>query len=636
MKAIKLSALLFMLVISAEAQTANYDVSLIAKTLLPYASAVVRQSELTTEVKDMSNTIIHTKQAVTILNKNGDSNADIIVWHNKSNQIRYIRGMVYDQYGKLQSKFSEKDFQDYSAGSNSSLFEDSRVKHYKPEVTEYPYTVEYEYEVRSRQTLNFSDWQPNPSYGTAVENSVCRFITKPDFTIRYTELNYPGKAEVIRNADNTITRQWKISNLKAVKAEPYSPDEDQYLTIVRFAPEKFYYDGHAGSFANWNELGKWIYTDLLSTRTQLPPETVSQMQDMVKGITNEKLKAKKIYEYMQQKTRYVSVQIGIGGYQPFQAADVDRQSYGDCKALVNYTQALLKAVNISSYYCVVQAGSRKESLMPDFASMEQGNHIILCLPFKNDTTWLECTSKQIPFGYLGTFTDDRNVLACTPQGGKIMHTPKYTAAENRQTCHAVFAINNDGVLDGEVKTTFEGTQYDNCDDLVDEAYADQIKAVKKLYGIDNMDIEHLELMQDKKVHPVIIEAIKLKADGYAANNAGKIYFYANATNRVHGAPREVHNRVTSVYINRGYTDVDEIVYTVPEGYVLDSFPMAVDLSKPFGTYSAHLKQEGNQLIYKRRIQINDGTYSKDTYQDLVDFYDAVAEADNRNVALVKK
>jgi hypothetical protein len=379
-----------------------------------------------------------------------------------------------------------------------------------------------------------------------------------------------------------------------------------------------------------------LYTDLLSSRTALPSETVAQMQELVKGIADPKLKAKKVYEYMQQKTRYISVQIGIGGYQPFLASDVDKLSYGDCKALVNYTQALLKAVNVPSYYCVVQAGDVKESLLPDFASMEQGNHVILCLPLKNDTTWLECTSKHIPFGYLGTFTDDRYVLACTPEGGKLLHTPKYTAADNRQTCAAAFSVTDDGVLDGELKTVYEGAQYDNREGFAEEAYTDQVKNIKDVYHIDNMEVEKLGFKQEKMQSPVSQEQLKLKATSFAAKEADKLYFYVNATHRIKTSPREVRNRTTQVYINRGYTDADEIVYTIPAGYKIDSEPLNISLNKAFGTYTASLQQQGNQLVYKRKIQVKDGTYDKEMYQDLVSFYQAVVDADEYKVIMAKK
>jgi hypothetical protein len=382
-------------------------------------------------------------------------------------------------------------------------------------------------------------------------------------------------------------------------------------------------------------MGKWIYDKLLVSRLQIPATTAEYVKQLTQGITDPKLKAKKIYEYMQGKTHYISVQVGIGGYQPFLASDVDEQNYGDCKALVNYTQALFKAVNIDSYYCVVQAGSRKASPLKDFASMNQFDHVILCLPFKNDTTFLECTSQKIPFGFLSDFTDDRNVLAFTPAGGKLMHTPVYTAQNNLQQRNASFVLNADGELTGNILTSFKGTQYDNVQYIIDEAPKEQIKAVQKEYPIDNMDIVNAEFKQDKSQQPVTTETIKLNARDYASATDGKLSFIINATNRMSKVPREVRNRRLDVYINRGYTDEDEISYTLPAGYKLDMHPPNVLINKPFGKFSASITVKDNQLIYKRHMQIFDGTYSKDTYQDLVDFYQVVVESDSNNVTLTK-
>lgn len=626
--------LICLISLSADAQT-TYEVATIPKDLLPYASAVVRKMEVSTEVKDLTNTINHVKEVVTILNKNGDGNADIVVWYNKSNRIKYIKGIVYDEFGKPTDKFSDKNFSDYSAASDASLFEDSRVKHFKPAVVNYPYTVEYEYEVLSKQSLNFADWSPNESTGTAVEHSTYQFICKPDFNIRYKELNYTGKVNATATAAGLKSYTWEANNLKALRSEPYSPDPEQYQTVVKIAPEQFSYEGYSGSFANWNDLGKWIYDKLLTGRTALSPETIAYMHNLTDSISDSKKKAKAIYEYMQRKTRYISVQIGIGGYQPFMATDVDRVSYGDCKGLVNYTQALLKAVNIPSYYCVVQAGSLKKSLLPDFASMAQGNHIILCLPFKNDTTWLECTSKDIPFGYLGDFTDDRRVLACTADGGKLLHTPKYTAELSRQIRKANVTLKEDGQLDGSMNTTFEGWQYENRPNVPGNV-TDEIKNAKKRYEINNLEIETLKLKPVKSINPVNNEEMKFSARDYASISAGRYFFMANLANRNTTIPREVRNRTTSVYINRGYTDVDEITYQIPAGYHMDNNPLHVNINKPFGRYTASATlNDKNEIVYKRKLEIIDGTYPVDNYAELVSFYQQVADADDYKIALVK-
>ena len=74
-------------------------------------------------------------------------------------------------------------------------------------------------------------------------------------------------------------------------------------------------------------------------RQDVPLETAAYIKEITGNISDPKAKAQKIYEYMQHKTHYVSIQIGIGGYQPFTASEVDKDGYGDCKALCNYTRA---------------------------------------------------------------------------------------------------------------------------------------------------------------------------------------------------------------------------------------------------------------------------------------------------------
>ncbi|MDB5115792.1 MAG: hypothetical protein JWQ79_1284 [Mucilaginibacter sp.] len=613
----------------------NYAVSLIPKELLPYASNVVRDNEITTEVKDLNNTIYHVKTVITVLNKNGDEDAHIVIFHDKTNVIRYVKGVVYDEFGKQISKFSESNFTDQSAINSFSLFEDERVKHFAPPATSYPYTVAYEYELRSEQSLNFRDWRPNSSSSTAVENSTFTFICKPDFNIRYKEINVPEKVNIATNATGLKTYTWKISNLKASRNEPYSPNPASYLTSVKISPEKFEYGGIKGSFTNWQELGKWYYDKLLTNRQYLPNETVDHIKTITADVADPKLKAKKIYEYMQGKTHYISVQVGIGGYQPFLAMDVDKQNYGDCKALVNYMQALLKIVNIESYFCVVEAGDRKVSMLPDFASMNQANHAILCIPIKNDTTWLECTSQKIPFGFLGDFTDDRTVLACTPQGGKLMHTPVYTAQQNVQTRKANFVINENGALSGDMTTVFKGIQYENHEYLIDESPVEQNKIIQKIYPINNLIVKKLDLKQDKTIQPVTTENIKLEARDYATQEDGKFYFMLNPVNREGSIPTAVRNRHNDVYINDGFTDEDEIIYNLPAGYRFSKKPINVSIEKPFGKYTVTMVLKDNQLIYKRHMQMIDGTYSKDLYQDLVDFYQEITDADHYNVMLSK-
>jgi transglutaminase-like putative cysteine protease len=167
------------------------------------------------------------------------------------------------------------------------------------------------------------------------------------------------------------------------------------------------------------------------------------MKTLVGTETDPVKKAKIIYKYVQEKSRYVNISIGIGGWKPMLASDVDRLGYGDCKALSNYTKALLKAVDVPSYNTILYGNPKKRNIEADFVSM-QGNHMILAIPNKNSFIFLECTSQVDPFGYQGTFTDDRDVLVVKPEGGEIVRTKIYQDEDNAQKSKGKYAIAENG------------------------------------------------------------------------------------------------------------------------------------------------------------------------------------------------
>ncbi|MET0572081.1 MAG: DUF3857 domain-containing transglutaminase family protein [Pedobacter agri] len=619
---------------SAVAQD-NYDVDLIAGNLKNRANACIRINETVVDMRAPENVMQTVKKAITVFNENGEDEARLVLHYDKNTSIKSIKGEVYNSVGKPISKFTQHDFSDISVADGFSLFIDSRIKHYLPNVNQYPYTVVYYYEIRNKQNLGIPRWQPKPADDVSVEQSSYTFISKPTDEVRIKTLNYKGAPEVITD-EKQKKMIWKAGNLLAVKSEPYNPDPETYLTSVQIAPTQFTYYNYKGSYQNWEELGKWVYNNLIKQRNTLSPETIAMVKNLVKDEKTDKDKAKKIYQYLQSKTRYISVQIGIGGIQPISATEVDRLGYGDCKALVNYMQSLLKAADVDSYYCVVEAGSQKKSMDPKFADMSQGNHIILCLPLKNDTTWLECTSQKIPFGFLGDFTDDRVVFACTPEGGKLLRTPKLSAQSNLQVRKANLKINQDGTLSGDMSTVFSGAQYDNHESIISKPIAEQHKALKSSYNIDNINFEKVVYTQEKTSDPKITEVLQVNIGHYATINGDKLYLQPNAFNIARSIP-EVKTRALPVYINRGYTDEDTISYQLPD-QVSTNFILPNDkiFKNDFGFYEAKVSFVGNKITYSRKIRINDGTFPAEKYAEFSKFMSEVNAADHLKLVLSLK
>jgi transglutaminase-like putative cysteine protease len=627
--------LAWVIALPLRAQELSYHTGLIPKLLQANANAVVRFQESSIEVKALDQVVYKYREAITILNPQGAEYGKITVFYDKSRQIKSLKAAVYDQQGQLIKKAGTGDFQDVSAISDFSLFEDNRVKYYDPLVSHYPFTVVYEYELRIKHTFYFPEWEPQRAADIAVQAGTYRFTAKSGFALRLKEYNLALPRQQTQTADAQLLH-WQVQDLPALRPEPYSRSSEDNTTRVLVAPVEFAYEGLSGRFSDWKSYGQWAFDHMIKGRSQLPPATVEQVQQLVQGSDSPREQVRKIYEYAQQKNRYISVQIGIGGLQPMKAEEVDRLRYGDCKALTNYTMALLGVAGIPALYTEVHAGNRKKDYLPDFASAFQGNHAILCVPMAQDTIWLECTSREAPMGYLGSFTDGRRVLLYTEQGGVLARTKAYPASQNSQRRTARLHLQAEGSLSGQVETRFEGTQYDNREALILLPPKEQREALKKAYPINNLEILNLELKQQKTEQPTTIEKLDIQVNHFGTRNNNLLFVPINQLNREISAPREMRNRKNKVYVSRGFADEDDIRYVLPPDFKPEYLPPALLLENEFGYFSVKVQVQGNELHYTRKLVLNQGEYAPEAYERFYTFLKKIADADQEKFVLARK
>ena len=90
-------------------------------------------------------------------------------------------------------------------------------------------------------------------------------------------------------------------------------------------------------------------------------------------------------------------------------------------------------------------------------------------------------------------------------------------------------------------------------------------------------------------------------------------------------------------IQRGYLDEDEFVINLPEGYIIEAFPKPILIDNEFGSYMANVEtaENGNSLIYKRRLLIKEGEYPKEKYEEYRNFRKEVSSNDNAKIVLIK-
>lgn len=606
---------------------------LIPKELTENANSVVRNQKIEIEIPSQKLMIIKKSKTITVLNSKGINNIDAIEYYDKSTKVKSIEAIVYDSFGKEIKKIKRKDFIDQSVADGFSVYSDDRKLYLNYTPIQYPFTIVYNCEIETSNTAFIPTWFPVDDYYESVQNSTITIKYSADLGFKYKERNFNrfniNKIEGL----NTIT--FNTENLKAIKFEEYSPSFKKINPSVLFGLNTFFLAGIDGNATTWEEFGKWRYKSLLSDNEEVSIETQTAVKKMVENIDSPLEKAKKIYEYVQNKTRYVSIQVGIGGWKPMLAIDVDRLGYGDCKALTNYTRVLLKSVGVDSYYTVVYGDRRIESFENDFVSM-QGNHIILAIPVNDKYTYLECTSQTSPFGFNGDFTDDRYALIVKPEGGEIIKTKEYTENENLKSVKGYYEVKDNGAISGKIKVISTGIQYSNESIKERLNREDLIASYNSNFSvINNLRIKEVKFNNNKN-NLEFIEEIEFGAESYAQNLNGKLIFALNATNHETNVPKKYKVREFPFEIQRGYTDEDIIEIILPSGYTIEAMPNGVELDSEFGYYKIDFKLiDSSKIVCNRKYILKKGFYESEKYEAFRKFKETIAKNDNSKIILTK-
>jgi hypothetical protein len=612
----------------------DYAVNKIPAALLTNANAVKRFEELRFEVINIGRSKLYHKVAITVLNEKGDKYAVLQEDYDKLHSIESIEGRLFDETGKKIRTLKKSDVQDLSGTNDVSLADDNRIKQFNFYHRVYPYTVEYETEVKFNYTLFYPPWIPQEDENYSVEYSKVSVSCPKDISFRYKALNYPGQPVVVTEKNNTVST-WEIKNLPAIPEEYASPNLIEKTPVVFLAPVQFQVESYQGNMSSWQDFGKFVFA-LKDGRDQLPENIKNVVHNITDGIPDTKKKIEVLYNFFQKNTRYISIQLGIGGWQPFDAKYVAANRYGDCKALSNYMYSLLKEAGIRSFYTLVKAGVNRRFFINDFPS-SQFNHVILCVPVQKDTVWLECTSQTLNAGYLSSFTSDRNALLIDENGGTLVRTPRYDLNQNLQSRKITATINEEGNLSAEIKTDYRAVQQDELHGLINSLSNDKImEYLKSEIDLPDYDVVKFDYKEEKNLIPVIKETLSVTAKNYAQVSGSRLFVVPNILTRSHNKLLPDDTRKFDVEINSEYKDVDTVEIKIPSGYQPEAMPQPIKIDTKFGRYSIAANVQGDKIIYYRKMEQFKGRFPATAYNELVKFYDEIYRSDRSKVVLVKK
>jgi hypothetical protein len=598
------------------------------------AAAVRRLESLEITIESTRKARIHRKWICTVLNPTGDRYSLIYTFYDKFHDLSGLTAAMYDADGKMIQKIKKSDLEDAPIGGMGMLEVDTRVKFYQFANRSYPYTISFEED----QVLNNlfvlpSQWAPQPAPDIAVVNSSLIIHAPADYPLRHKEYDLGGPVVTTEKKGGT-TYTWELDNVPARVPEPYGITWRRREPGVRLAPADFEVSGYKGVADSWAHLGQFS-SDLFRGRDLLPPEAREKVHSLTDGL-KDTAKIAALYSWLQQNTHYVGIELGIGGWQPFDATYVYTRKYGDCKALANYMVALLKEAGIRAWPVLIYGGPEPPPLDTGFAC-QQFNHCIAVALAGKDSVWLECTSNRLPAGYLGSFTADRDGLLLDGPNAHLVHTPVYGVRENRLIRYLRGSIADNGNLDASLQVGYTGLEQDAPRGMIDRlSKKDLVEARRQALGVNNCIISDWNYVAVSATIPVLEETMRLSAEHFATVNGNRLIVFPGrflrrtARGQTIGPPRQ-----TPVELQQSVDESDSVVLQMPPGYAPERLP-AGRLNYPFGSVSIHSRFENGVLTVSCHYREQKGVYSAATYPQMAKFFDFVWRQANEQIVFLKQ
>jgi len=423
---------------------------------------------------------------------------------------------------------------------------------------------------------------------------------------------------------------WARTDIPKPEVEPLAPDSSFGESLVITLP------------IQWNDIAQW-YAGLAKGRYTLTPQIEKALAKTVANSKTLDDSIHAVHRWVAQDFRYVSLSLGLAGFQPHLPAEVFANNYGDCKDKATFFVAVMKRMGVTAYPVLLSSGGGVNRALP---SGHQFDHMIAAVDRNGSRTYVDLTADIVPYGSLPPQEQGEFGLVVHPDGSSEEITfPSDPSTLNKAEIHLVGSLTPDGLFAGKWTRTASGAQqYGMRASMSKSTKPDSAERARTTLAIANAIFDgsagdSLQLFdgRDLSAEPKISVLIR---HGKAASNAGgteiltiPLTSYA-VTNLIASlearGPRKYP--ISSDKIWGARTEIQELKLTLPAGWKA-KLPPNDSASSVFGTYIANYSQNGQELHIARKLTGTDGYQPIAKYQELLDWMKKMSADDAKYVIL---
>ncbi|MCU0240012.1 MAG: DUF3857 domain-containing protein, partial [Pyrinomonadaceae bacterium] len=370
------------------------------------------------------------------------------------------------------------------------------------------------------------------------------------------------------------------------------------------------------SFSTYDELGS-AYWNEAKKKVRVTPEVKKLADDITKDITEPKLQASAIYEWVNKNIRYLSIILERGGWIPHDVNAILESGYGDCKDYTVLLQSLLSAKNIESVPVLVNADQKL--WFPKVASPEMLNHAILYIPSLN--LYADATAPNTRLGLISAVMRGKTSVLSGEKTGKHLIAEE-SADENQFLSDVVVTF----TPNGEVRSISNNSYRGQPEMIFRPLFADSefltkstffVEMLLTYYGVTGTG-KLLSVSNSHKIgEPFTIE-MEINLNNHTTflskgSFSMPIMLNLHSLLEMEGLVKDESKTSPSIVGTNTFKESFEVKF--PIGVVIDKLPETVKIDNKVASLLSEYKLENDSIKIKRELIIKKGIIQPEEYAD---------------------
>ncbi|GAB4091653.1 transglutaminase domain-containing protein [Flaviaesturariibacter terrae] len=258
-----------------------------------------------------------------------------------------------------------------------------------------------------------------------------------------------------------VTYTFTVNGNKGAAYYGDAPDNSWYATHIIFYIEKYEANGQ---WTNWlsdvNDLYKYNYNFIREVNSDPGIELKQITEGLVKDVTTEREKARRIYQWVQAHIKYVAFEDGMGGFVPRPAQLVCSRRFGDCKDMASILTSMLRIAGLKAYYTWI--GTRHLPYRYSEVPLPiVDNHMICTVQIDDKYIFLDGTDSDCIFGFPSSHIQDKQALVSISENEYKLLTVETVPPEKNRCVDSTFLELGPEGLTGKLRVHLTGYLSDN-------------------------------------------------------------------------------------------------------------------------------------------------------------------------------